>query len=679
LGKDKDKKPVFQSPRLPEGQGKAGPRIGKQLLFWAVLMGAVLVGLSLMRRAARPVTKEVGQETFNMHLEQGDVTRIVAKGEDVKAWLKPGSAPYAMMKLSLPAPYISDHLDEWRKYLPVGEGGLSALTYSKSSGMVTLMIVQVIPFLLLVVFMLYLMNRQMRVANSRGGGFPFLRDSTQHARKQKPDVTFDDVAGIDEAKEEVREVIEFLRNPQKFQVIGGRIPRGLLLVGPPGTGKTLLAKAIAGEADVPFFSLSGSDFVELFVGVGAARVRDLFHKARENQPCIIFLDEIDAVGRKRGAGLGGGHDEREQTLNAILSEMDGFSRDEGVIVLAATNRPDVLDHALLRPGRFDREIVVDMPDLKGREAILHVHGKKVKLAEEIDLNAIARGTPGFSGADLEAVVNEAAIIASIRGQDKVYVADMEEARDKVRFGRKKQGRIMSEEDHRMTAYHESGHALVAKLHPDVEPLHKVTIIPRGTALGMTMILPEKDKYGLRKKECLGMLTMHMAGRVAEEMFCDDISSGAKNDIEVATELARKMVTQWGMSEKLGPISYSDEEEHVFLGTEIVRGKKHGEEMSRQIDAEVKELVCSCYEQARRMCQEHSDKLQLIAEALLKMETLTGQDVQSIFDGATVEDLLKARQQASKEQERAARAEKQPEKEPKAGPVEDYPRTAESPA
>ncbi|MHC4788823.1 MAG: ATP-dependent metallopeptidase FtsH/Yme1/Tma family protein, partial [Planctomycetota bacterium] len=406
----------------------------------------------------------------------------------------------------------------------------------------------------------------------------------------------------------------------------------------------------AGEAAVPFLSLCGSDFVELFVGVGAARVRDLFRKARQNQPAIIFLDEIDAVGRKRGTGLGGGHDEREQTLNAILSEMDGFSRDIGVIVMAATNRPDVLDPALLRPGRFDREIVVDMPDVRGREEILKVHVRNVRMAPHVELSQIARGSPGFTGADLEALVNEAAIRAAVKGRQAVATEDLEEARDKVRFGRqKRRSRLMSEEDRRMTAYHEAGHALVAKLDDNVEPLHKVTIIPRGISLGMTMVLPEKDKYGMRVKECRGVLTMNMAGRVAEEMFCGDISSGAENDIKAATNLARRMVTQWGMSEKLGPISYSDEEQHVF------------------------------YERAERVCQEHKEELETIAEALLELETLSGEDVDSIFDGAKVADLVAERRSEDSGGAPAAdtRAKEQrPDEDAAAG---GYPHPAGSPA
>jgi cell division protease FtsH len=542
-----------------------------------------------------------------------------------------------------------------------------------------MLLLQVTPVLLLFLLMIYLFNRQMRAVNPRDSFIPFVGNSTSQAHKEKPEVTFDDVAGVEEAKEEVQEIVEFLKNPEKFQRVGGRIPRGVLLVGAPGTGKTLLAKAIAGEAEVPFLSLCGSDFVELFVGVGAARVRDLFRKARQDQPSIIFLDEIDAVGRKRGTGLGGGHDEREQTLNAILSEMDGFSRDEGVIVIAATNRPDVLDPALLRPGRFDREIVVDMPDLRGREEILQVHGRAVRLAPEVSLGQIARGTPGFTGADLEALVNEAAIQAAARGRDAVTMEELEEARDKVRFGRqKKRSRVMSDEDRKMTAYHEAGHALVAKLDEHVEPLHKVTIIPRGVALGMTMILPEKDRYGMRYRECLGNMTMSMAGRVAEEMYCGDISSGAENDIRAATDLARKMVTQWGMSTELGPIRYSDDEQHVFLGNEITKTKMHSDRMAEQIDQEIRVLLMGCYEKARALCKEHAGALERIAEALLELETLSGEDVDRLFEGATAADLVAERDRAETEQPPAGEevAERRRDEGPEPGGL---PRPARSPA
>jgi cell division protease FtsH len=618
------------------------------VLLWVILVGCILVGFSLYKRLSTPVATPMPAGEFIAAMQAGEFDHLQVRGDQVTARRKAGGG---WIKSMLPQGVIDNNFERWTADLK------GAVDYKQDdSGLIPLLLVNVLPFLLVLLVVLYFLNRQMRAASARDGWVPFVGSSTQHARKERPSVTFDDVAGVEEAKEEVEEIIQFLRNPEKFQRIGGRIPRGVLLVGAPGTGKTLLAKAIAGEADAPFFSLCGSDFVELFVGVGAARVRDLFRQARQNEPSIIFLDEIDAVGRKRGTGLGGGHDEREQTLNAILSEMDGFSRDEGIIVIAATNRPDVLDPALLRPGRFDREIVVDMPDVKGRGEILKVHARKVAQAESVDLHQIARGTPGFTGADLEALVNEAAIRAAVKGQDAVRMADLEEARDKVRFGReKKRSRVMNEQDRRMTAYHEAGHALVAKLDKDVEPLHKVTIIPRGIALGMTMVLPEEDKYSMRRRECLGRIRMELAGRVAEEMYCGDITSGAANDIKYATDIARRMVTQWGMSEALGPISYAEEEHHVFLGDEITRGRTHSEQMSERIDQEVQAVVMKCFEETRALCKEHAARLEAIAAALLELETLTGEEVDRIFDGVTPGELAAGRaEKEAREQEAPAR-------------------------
>ena len=658
-------------PLGPDGPNR--PRIGRQLMMWVIAIGVGLLGLLLYQHLGSPREREISLGELNAYLANGQVAELRVEGVKVHGVCKsPAEAPMAF-RVGLTQDYIDNQLDNWQAALP--EDGLKVET----PGIMPMLLLQITPVLLIFLLMIYLFNRQMRAANPRDGFMPFVGTSTSHAHKEKPDVTFDDVAGVEEAKEEVQEIVEFLRNPEKFQRIGGRIPRGVLLVGAPGTGKTLLAKAIAGEADVPFLSLCGSDFVELFVGVGAARVRDLFRKARQEQPSIIFLDEIDAVGRKRGTVLGGGHDEREQTLNAILSEMDGFSRDEGVIVIAATNRPDVLDPALLRPGRFDREIVVDMPDLRGREEILEVHGRGVRIAPDVALNDIARGTPGFTGADLEALVNEAAIQAASHGRDAVTMGELEEARDKVCFGRqKKRSRVMSDEDRKMTAYHEAGHALVAKLDEHVEPLHKVTIIPRGVALGMTMILPEKDRYGMRYQECLGSITMGMAGRVSEEMFCGDISSGAENDIRGATDLARKMVTQWGMSAELGPIRYSDDEQHVFLGNEITKAKVHSDRMAEKIDQEIRVLLMGCYEKAQGLCKEHAGALERIAEALLELETLTGEDVDRLFDGATPAELLAERNEA--EEEQAAAEQKAIDRRPDEGAEPGgLPRPAGSPA
>lgn len=490
----------------------------------------------------------------------------------------------------------------------------------------------VLPWLFLFGILYFFVFRQMRAPGGSGGVLSFGKSRASLHGKSETGITFKDVAGIDEAKDEVREVIEFLKNPEKFKRLGGRIPRGMLLVGPPGCGKTLLAKAIAGEAGVPFFSICGSDFVEMFVGVGASRVRDLFKQAKERSPCIIFLDEIDAVGRKRGSGLGGGHDEREQTLNAILVEMDGFDTDEGVIVLASTNRPDVLDPALLRPGRFDREIAIDHPDVRGREEILRVHSRNVKLAPDIDLNRCARGTPMFTGAELEAMINEAAILAALKNKDFVAQEDVEEARDKVKWGRKKLSKIMEEEDRRITAFHEAGHALVATLLPEVEPLHKVTIIPRGPALGATMQLPVKDQYHLQKKRMLGTLSLLYAGRIAEELCCGDISAGAANDIERASELARRMICEWGMSEELGPIKFAESEETIFLGREVNRTQPHSEATALIIDREVKAVVETAYKRSEKLLSKNKDKLEAIAKALLKFETLSGRDVDQILRG-----------------------------------------------
>ena len=493
------------------------------------------------------------------------------------------------------------------------------------------------PILLFGLLFWFLFMRQMR---GQGQGLlSFGRSrAVMYNKENRPDVTFDNVAGIEEAKEEVTEIIEFLKSPEKFRKLGGRIPRGVLLVGPPGAGKTLLAKAIAGEAGVPFFSISGSDFVEMFVGVGASRVRDLFKQAKDSAPCIVFLDEIDAVGRKRGAGMGGGHDEREQTLNAILVEMDGFGTDEGVILLAATNRPDVLDPALLRPGRFDREIVIDLPDVEGREAILRVHTRKVKMSQNVDLASVARGTPGFSGAELAALVNEAAILAAMNGHESVQQADLEEARDKVRFGRQKKSRVMDLEDKRITAYHEAGHAVVNASMDHTEPVHKVTIIPRGMALGATMMLPEKDRLHLSYKKVLSELAVLYGGRVAEEMFCDDITSGASNDIQRATQLAKLMVTEWGMSERIGPVNLSERRGSEFLGTEFTVGKEHSEATVREIDEEVTRLLREARDRARAILSAKREAVERVAEALLQFETLHGDEVARLLEGTDPKDL-----------------------------------------
>ena len=483
------------------------------------------------------------------------------------------------------------------------------------------------PVLLLVAFWIFMM-RQMQAGGNKALSFGKSRARLLTAQQKK--ATFKDVAGTDEAKEELQEIIEFLKDPQKFQKLGGRIPKGVLLVGPPGTGKTLLARAIAGEANVPFFSISGSDFVEMFVGVGASRVRDLFEQGKKNAPCIIFIDEIDAVGRHRGAGLGGGHDEREQTLNALLVEMDGFESNEGVILIAATNRPDVLDPALLRPGRFDRRVVVPRPDIKGREEILRVHTRKVPLAEDVDLSVIARGTPGFSGADLANLVNEAALWAARQSRKLVLMIDFEMSKDKVLMGVERKSMILSEEEKRNTAYHEAGHALVAAMTPGTDPLHKVTIIPRGMALGLTMQLPIDDKHTYTKTYLEGTLVVLMGGRSAEEIFLGHITTGAGNDIERATEIARKMVCDWGMS-ALGPLAFGKKEEAIFLGREIAQHRDYSEDTAIHIDQEVRRIVTAGYEGARSILENNRDTLERIAMALLEREVLDAVELKLLLE------------------------------------------------
>jgi len=483
------------------------------------------------------------------------------------------------------------------------------------------------PVLLLVAFWIFMM-RQMQAGGNKALSFGKSRARLLTAQQKK--ATFKDVAGTDEAKEELQEIIEFLKDPQKFQKLGGRIPKGVLLVGPPGTGKTLLARAIAGEANVPFFSISGSDFVEMFVGVGASRVRDLFEQGKKNAPCIIFIDEIDAVGRHRGAGLGGGHDEREQTLNALLVEMDGFESNEGVILIAATNRPDVLDPALLRPGRFDRRVVVPRPDIKGREEILRVHTRKVPLAEDVDLSVIARGTPGFSGADLANLVNEAALWAARQSRKLVLMIDFEMSKDKVLMGVERKSMILSEEEKRNTAYHEAGHALVAAMTPGTDPLHKVTIIPRGMALGLTMQLPIDDKHTYTKTYLEGTLIVLMGGRSAEEIFLGHITTGAGNDIERATEIARKMVCDWGMS-SLGPLAFGKKEEAIFLGREIAQHRDYSEDTAIHIDQEVRRIVTAGYEGARNILENNRDTLERIAAALLEREVLDAVELKLLLE------------------------------------------------
>ena len=486
------------------------------------------------------------------------------------------------------------------------------------------------PMLLLIGVWIFFM-RQMQ-GGGRGGAFSFGKSRARMLDENQNQVTFADVAGVDEAKEEVGELVEFLRDPSKFQKLGGRIPRGVLMVGSPGTGKTLLARAIAGEAKVPFFSISGSDFVEMFVGVGAARVRDMFEQAKKNAPCIVFIDEIDAVGRQRGAGLGGGNDEREQTLNQLLVEMDGFEGASGVIVIAATNRPDVLDPALLRPGRFDRQVVVPLPDIRGREQILMVHMRKVPIAPDVDASIIARGTPGFSGADLANLVNEAALFAARGSKRLVDMADFESAKDKVIMGAERRSMVMPEEERRNTAYHESGHAIVARLLPKTDPVHKVTIIPRGRALGVTMQLPEKDRYSYDRDFILNNIAVLFGGRIAEELFMNQMTTGASNDFKRATEMARRMVTEWGMSDLLGPMVYSENEGEVFLGRSVTTHQAISDETMKTVDKEIRRIIDEQYKLARKLLEDNRDKVEAMAKALLEWETLDADQINDIMAG-----------------------------------------------
>ena len=488
--------------------------------------------------------------------------------------------------------------------------------------------ITILPILFVAFLIYFFFIRQIKMAGK--GALSFGKSKARMLSKEKNRTTFKDVAGVEEAKEEVSELVEFLKDPKKFQKLGGRIPKGILMIGAPGTGKTLLAKAIAGEADSAFFSISGSDFVEMFVGVGASRVRDMFEQARKNTPCLIFIDEIDAVGRSRGHGLGGGNDEREQTLNALLVEMDGFDTQEGIIIIAATNRPDVLDPALLRPGRFDRQITVSLPDVRGREAILKVHAKNVKLDPSVDLTVIARGTPGYSGAELANLLNEAALLAARNNRKAIGMFELEDARDKVRWGRERRSLAMTDEEKKYTAWHEAGHALVNVMLKHTHPLHKVTIIPRGQALGSTMSLPKQDVLSRRRKEMLDMIAMAMAGRIAEEIVSGDISTGASGDIQQATQMARAMVCHFGMSDKLGMVQYGDNNEYVFLGREMMRSKDYSENVARDIDAEVKRIIDEGYKVAKDIIDTHRDKLEIIAQSLLEYETLDGSQVDEIM-------------------------------------------------
>ena len=587
----------------------------KNLLFWVFVCLFMILLFNLFTVPNQHPEDPVIFSEFMAHLERGDVEKVIIKNNNISAILRDGNR---IQTYAVEYPDLVKVLQEKSVQIEAKpqDDGPWYITFLLSWG----------PFILFLGLWFFLM-RQMQVGGNRA--LSFGKSRARMLTEEKKKITFADVAGVDEAKQEVVEIIEFLKDPQKFQKLGGRIPKGVLIVGPPGTGKTLLAKAIAGEAGVPFFSISGSDFVEMFVGVGASRVRDLFEQGKKHAPCIIFIDEIDAVGRLRGAGLGGGHDEREQTLNQLLVEMDGFDTTEGVILIAATNRPDVLDPALLRPGRFDRQVVVNRPDVRGRAEILNVHTKKVPISSDVDLEQIARGTPGFSGADLENLVNEAALWAARLDKKSVDQIDFENAKDKVLMGVERKSMVLSEEEKRTTAFHEAGHALMAILLPGTDPVHKVTIIPRGRALGMTMQLPIDDKHSYSKDFLYNTLSILFGGRVAEELIFKSVTTGAGNDIERATELARKMVCEWGMSEKLGPLTFGKKEEEVFLGRDFGSKRDFSDQVALEIDKEVKRLVVEAYERTTRMLTEHIHALRAIAEALLEKEVLDGIEVDQI--------------------------------------------------
>ncbi|HXE74792.1 MAG TPA: ATP-dependent zinc metalloprotease FtsH [Candidatus Xenobia bacterium] len=591
----------------------------RNALFWIVLLGTIVFLVMMLSSSLTGSVQEPSFSDFMNKVESGQVARMEIQGNRVTGEYKDGTR----YKTYIPTDYAA-HSDF---YKTLRAQGVEIKVKDVSGGTWLVWGFNLIPILLLVGFWIFIM-RQMQMGGNKALSFGKSRARLVGSQGKK--VTFKDVAGVDEAKEELQEIIEFLKDPQKFQRLGGRIPKGVLLVGPPGTGKTLLARAVAGEANVPFFSISGSDFVEMFVGVGASRVRDLFEQGKKNAPCIIFIDELDAVGRHRGAGLGGGHDEREQTLNAMLVEMDGFDSNEGVIIMAATNRPDVLDPALLRPGRFDRRIVVPRPDVKGREEIFKVHTRKIPLGPDVDASVLARATPGFSGADVANMVNEAALLAARRNRKHVMMEDFEEAKDKVLMGVERRSMIISDEEKRNTAYHEAGHALVAAMLPHTDPLHKVTIIPRGMALGVTMQLPIDDRHTYTKEFLESQLAVMMSGRVAEEVALGKVTTGAGNDFEQATEVARKMVCEWGMSE-LGPLTFGKKEEAIFLGREIAQHRDYSEDTAIRIDQEIKKIVTTAYQRSRQVIEENREALDRIATALLEREVLDATEIKLLIE------------------------------------------------
>jgi cell division protease FtsH len=634
------KRPVPPRPpqRKPTPFGPARPL--RTVLLWVILVLAVLVFVQVYGEI-RAKTHEIPYSEFLQQIDQANIKSATIVEREVIGELKQGAlthiegrpVSYMFFKVYLPA----EDKDIGRAILLKDP---NTIVNSKPPGMNWWGIaLSYIPFIALLVLWM-VMIRQLQSGGA--SAMKFGKSRPKVALESAPKVTFKDVAGADEAKQELEEIIEFLRDPKKFQRLGGRIPKGALLLGPPGTGKTLLAKAVAGEAGVPFFSLSGSDFVEMFVGVGASRVRDLFDQGKRNAPCIIFIDEIDAVGRHRGAGLGGGHDEREQTLNQLLVEMDGFESNDGVILIAATNRPDVLDPALLRPGRFDRQIVVDVPDVRGREGILRVHTRNIPVSDDVNLNTIARGTPGMVGADLANLVNEAALLAARRNRKRVGPVDFEDAKDKVMMGTERRSLVISDSEKRSTSYHEAGHALVAWLQPGSDKVHKVTIIPRGRALGLTAFLPQDERHSFSREYWAQILTHLMGGRAAEQIVLNQLTTGASDDIRRATNIARRMVCEWGMSERLGPLTFGSKEEFVFLGREISQHRDYSETTAIAIDEEVRGLVEGAYVRARQLLTDNVDKLHLLALALLEREVLDGEEVEKVLRGEKLEPLVKDR-------------------------------------
>ncbi|UCC45801.1 MAG: ATP-dependent zinc metalloprotease FtsH [Candidatus Zixiibacteriota bacterium] len=605
-------------------------------MFWIILFAAAFIIYYLAVMGPQGDVADITYSEFIREVDAGNVTEavfteteVLGKLREAREFPSSGGQPFRDFRTRIPFADIS--------YEVIGrleQSGAKIKAEERDVDFFTVLIA-IGPFLLILLIWLFFM-RQMQGGGGPRGLFSFGKSKAKLLTDERPKVTFNDVAGADEAKEELQEIIEFLKEPGKFQKLGGKIPKGALLLGPPGTGKTLLARAVAGEANVPFFSMSGSDFVEMFVGVGASRVRDLFEQGKKNAPCIIFIDEIDAVGRHRGAGLGGGHDEREQTLNQLLVEMDGFESNEGVILVAATNRPDVLDPALLRPGRFDRQIVVPTPDVKGREGILKVHMRKIKIADDVDTSVLARGTPGMSGADIANMVNEAALLASRKNRNAVMMEDFENAKDKVLMGSERRSLVITDEEKKIIAYHESGHTLVAKFLPKADPIHKVTIIPRGMALGVTQSLPVDERHTLSREYLEAQLAVLLGGRVAETLVLDQVGTGAGNDLERATKLARKMVCNWGMSEELGPVTFGRTEEHVFLGREIQQHADYSESTAVLIDKEVRKFIEEAEQTARKILKDNLDKLHKLAGALLEREIIDSADVDEIL-GRTADD------------------------------------------